>query len=141
MPFFGFHAARDSEILRLKRLLDEKTEKNNSTATQSVEQTPEVIQEIRMSPRRNNSTATRSTLKVIQKNPTRMSPRRKTPQTNSKAKRVQLSENTAISHSSREEESQEVSCLRTVEAQLVPCNIKVRVSLALFTYPFPYGLN
>jgi hypothetical protein len=83
-----FHAARDSEILRLKQLLDEKTEKNNSTA-RSVDQTPEVVHE----------------------NPTRMSPRRKTPQSNIRAKRVQLSENTAIPHSSLEEESQEVSCL------------------------------
>ncbi|RLM91612.1 hypothetical protein C2845_PM08G09560 [Panicum miliaceum] len=36
-----------------------------------------------------------------------MSPRRKTPQSNIRAKRVQLSENTAIPHSSLEEESQE----------------------------------
>jgi len=84
-----FHAARDSEILRLKQLLDEKTEKNNSTATRSVDLTPEIIHE----------------------NPTQISPRRKTPQSNIKAKRVQLSESTAIPHSSLEEESQEVSCL------------------------------
>ncbi|RLM55929.1 hypothetical protein C2845_PM10G19630 [Panicum miliaceum] len=76
--------ARDSEILRLKQLLDEKTEKNNSTATRSVDQTPELVHE----------------------NPTRMSPRRKTPQSNMKAKRVQLSESTVIPHI-----SQEASCL------------------------------
>jgi hypothetical protein len=86
---FLFHAARDSEILRLKQLLDEKTEKNNSTATRSVDQTPELVHE----------------------NPTRMSPRRKTPQSNMKAKRVQLSESTVIPHSGLEEESQEVSYL------------------------------
>ncbi|RLM92358.1 hypothetical protein C2845_PM08G08470 [Panicum miliaceum] len=88
---------RDSEILRLKQLLDEKTEKNNSTA-RSVDQTPEVIHE----------------------NPTRMSPRRKTPQSNIRAKRVQLSENTAIPHSSLEEESQEnvlLEFVRVVEAK------------------------
>ena len=86
---FLFLTAKDSEILRLKQLLDEKTEKNNSTATRSVDLTPEIIHE----------------------NPTQISPRRKTPQSNIKAKRVQLSESTAIPHSSLEEESQEVSCL------------------------------
>ncbi|KAF8766267.1 hypothetical protein HU200_007781 [Digitaria exilis] len=84
--------ARDSEILRLKQLLDEKTKTGNCTAIRSVEQTPEVIWE----------------------NPTRISPRRKTKQSNIKEKRVHLNENTAISHSSHEEESQEVSCLTSV---------------------------
>jgi len=49
-----------------KQLLDEKTEKNNSMATRSVDFTPEIIHE----------------------NPTQISPRRKTPQSNIKAKRV-----------------------------------------------------
>jgi hypothetical protein len=84
-----FHAAKDSEILRLKKLLDEQIEKNNSTATGSVDQTPEAIHE----------------------KPTEMSPRRKTPQSNINTKRVQLSENASIPHRSLEEESQEVSCL------------------------------
>ncbi|KAF8724191.1 hypothetical protein HU200_021210 [Digitaria exilis] len=78
--------ARDSEILRLKQLLDEKIEKNNSTATQSVKQT-----------------------QVIQENPTRVSPRRKTPQSSSKAKRVLWSENTAISQ--EQECSRRHTCL------------------------------
>nr|CAB3474319.1 unnamed protein product [Digitaria exilis] len=82
--------ARDSEILRLKQLLDEKTKTGNCTAIRSVEQTPEVIWE----------------------NPTRISPRRKTKQSNIKEKRVHLNENTAISHSSHEEESQEQECSR-----------------------------
>ncbi|KAF8748425.1 hypothetical protein HU200_012915 [Digitaria exilis] len=60
--------ARDSEILRLKQLLDEKTKTGNCTAIRSVEQTPEVIWE----------------------NPTRISPRRKTKQSNIKEKRVTL---------------------------------------------------
>nr|CAB3476855.1 unnamed protein product [Digitaria exilis] len=78
--------ARDSEILRLKQLLDEKTEKNNSTATQSVEQA-----------------------QVIQENPTRVSPRRKTPQSSSKAKRVLWTENTDISQ--EQECSRRHTCL------------------------------
>ncbi|KAG2608040.1 uncharacterized protein LOC120668505 isoform X2 [Panicum virgatum] len=82
--------ARDSEILRLKQLLDEKTEKNNSTATMYDHQTPEVIHE----------------------NPTPMLPRRKTPESNFKAKRVQLSKSTVIPDSSLEEESQELQCSR-----------------------------
>ena len=86
---FLFLTAKDSEILRLKQLLDEKTEKNNSTATKSMDQTPEAIHD----------------------NPTRISPRRKTPQSNIEAKRVQLSESNVIPHSSLEKESQEVSCL------------------------------
>jgi len=90
LQIFGFHAARDSEILRLKQLLDEKTEKNNSTATMYDHQTPEVIHE----------------------NPTPMLPRRKTPESNFKAKRVQLSKSTVIPDSSLEEESQELQCSR-----------------------------
>ncbi|CAL4976887.1 unnamed protein product [Urochloa decumbens] len=81
--------ARDIEILRLKKLLDEKTDKNNCTATRSVDQTPGVIQE----------------------NPTPVSPKRKTPQSNS-TKRVQLNERTVILHSSLEDESQELECSR-----------------------------
>ncbi|CAL4978375.1 unnamed protein product [Urochloa decumbens] len=81
--------ARDSEILRLKKLLDEKTEKNNCTAPRSVDQTPGVIQE----------------------NPTPVSPKRKTPQSNS-TKRVQLNEHTVIPHSCLEDESQELECSR-----------------------------
>ncbi|RCV23950.1 hypothetical protein SETIT_5G046100v2 [Setaria italica] len=82
--------AKDSEILRLKKLLDEQIEKNNSTATRSVDQTPE----------------------AIQANPTQMSPKRKTPQSNCNTKRVQLSENASIPHSSLEDESQELECSR-----------------------------
>ncbi|CAO2198326.1 unnamed protein product [Urochloa humidicola] len=77
--------ARDTENFRLKKLLDEKTVKNNSADTRSVDQTPGVIQE----------------------NPTRVSPTRKTPQSNS-SKRVQLNEPTVIPHSSLEEESQDI---------------------------------
>jgi len=64
--------------------LDEKTEKNNSMATRSVDFTPEIIHE----------------------NPTQISPRRKTPQSNIKAKRVQLSGSIVIPQSSLETESQ-----------------------------------
>ncbi|CAO2207852.1 unnamed protein product [Urochloa humidicola] len=81
--------ARDTGILRLKKLLDEKTEKNNCTATRSVDQTPGVIQE----------------------NPIPVSPKRKTPQSNS-TKRVQLNERTVIPHSSLEDKSQELECSR-----------------------------
>jgi len=66
-------------------------------------------------PKKNNSTATRydhQTPEVIHKNPTPMSPRRKTPQSKIKAKRVQLSESTVIPHNSLEEESQELQCSR-----------------------------
>jgi hypothetical protein len=80
-----FHAARDSEILRLKQLLDEKAEKSNSKATGLLGRTPESILE----------------------NSTPMSPKRKTPLSHGKVKRVQLSENAP--HSSPTEESQEVS--------------------------------
>lgn len=80
------HAARDSEILRLKQqFLDEMAEKNNSTATVSPDLAPEVILE----------------------NSTPIVPKRKTPPSLSKVKRVQLSENAL--HSSPAEESQEVS--------------------------------
>jgi hypothetical protein len=80
-----FHAARDAEILRLKQLLDEKAEKNNSTASGFHCLTPEAILE----------------------NSTSMSPKRKTPLSHGKEKRVQLSENAP--HSSPAKESQEVS--------------------------------
>ncbi|CAO2162117.1 unnamed protein product [Urochloa humidicola] len=77
--------ARDTENMRLKKLLDEEAGKKNSADTRSVDQTPGVIQE----------------------NPTRLSPTRKTPHSNS-TKRVQLNEPTVIPHSSLEEESQEL---------------------------------
>ncbi|CAN6244939.1 unnamed protein product [Urochloa humidicola] len=80
--------ARDTEILRLKNLLDEKTEKNNCTAPRSVDQTPGVIQE----------------------NPTPVSPKRKTPQSNN-TKRVQLNKRTVIPQS-LDDESQELECSR-----------------------------
>uniref|UniRef100_A0A804N207 Titan9 n=1 Tax=Zea mays TaxID=4577 RepID=A0A804N207_MAIZE len=76
---------RDTEILRLKQLLDEKAEKNNSTASGFHCLTPEAILE----------------------NSTSMSPKRKTPLSHGKEKRVQLSENAP--HSSPAKESQEVS--------------------------------
>ena len=81
---FLFHAARDSEILRLKQLLDEKAEKSNSKSTGLVVRTPESILE----------------------NSIPMSPKRKTPLSHGKVKRVQLSEN--AHHSSPAEEPQEV---------------------------------
>ncbi|CAD6232002.1 unnamed protein product [Miscanthus lutarioriparius] len=77
---------RDSEILRLKQLLDEKAEKSNSKATGLLGRTPESILE----------------------NSTPMSPKRKTPLSHGKVKRVQLSENAP--HSSPTEESQELEC-------------------------------
>jgi len=67
-----------------------RPKKNNSTATKSMDQTPEAIHD----------------------NPTRISPRRKTPQSNIEAKRVQLSESNVIPHSSLEKESQEPQCSR-----------------------------
>ncbi|CAD6245784.1 unnamed protein product [Miscanthus lutarioriparius] len=79
---------RDSEILRLKQLLDEKAEKNNSTATGSPGLTPEAILE----------------------KSTPMLPKRKTPLSHGKVKRVQLIENAP--HSSPTEESQELECSR-----------------------------
>ncbi|NP_001136861.1 uncharacterized protein LOC100217013 [Zea mays] len=79
---------RDTEILRLKQLLDEKAEKNNSTASGFHCLTPEAILE----------------------NSTSMSPKRKTPLSHGKEKRVQLSENAP--HSSPAKESQELVCSR-----------------------------
>jgi hypothetical protein len=84
-----FHAAKDSENLRLKKLLDEQIEKNNSTATGSVD------------------------------HPIHMSPKRKSPVSNSNSKRVQLNENASIPHSGLEEESQEVFvCGRPINSLL-----------------------
>ena len=94
---FLFDAARDSEILRLKQLLDEKAEKSNSKATGLLGRTPESILE----------------------NSTPMSPKRKTPLSHGKVKRVQLSENAP--HSSPTEESQEVS----LETSVVPFHVQV----------------
>ncbi|KAG0524262.1 hypothetical protein BDA96_07G195700 [Sorghum bicolor] len=79
---------RDGEILRLKQLLDKKSEKNNSTATGSPGLTPRAILE----------------------NPTPMAPKSKTPLSHGKVKRVQLIE--IAPHSSPTEESQELECSR-----------------------------
>ena len=92
-----FHTARDTEILRLKQLLDKKAEKNNSTATGSPGLTPEAILE----------------------KSTPMLPKRKTPLSHGKVKRVQLIENAP--HSSPTEASQEVS----LETSVVPFHVQV----------------
>jgi hypothetical protein len=80
---FLFHAARDAEILKLKQLLDEKAEKNNSAATGFPCLAPEAVLE----------------------NSTPLSPKRKTPFSHGKVKRVQLSED--VHHSSPAEEKSE----------------------------------
>lgn len=79
---------RDSEILKLKQLLDEKTRKNNSTATVSSGRTTEAI---------------------LDKS-TPVSPKRTRPPSHGKVKRVQLVENAP--HSSPTEECQELECSR-----------------------------
>jgi hypothetical protein len=94
---FLFHTARDGEILRLKQLLDKKSEKNNSTATGSPGLTPRAILE----------------------NPTPMAPKSKTPLSHGKVKRVQLIE--IAPHSSPTEESQEVS----LETSVAPFHVQV----------------
>lgn len=82
--------SRDSEILKLKQLMVEMTEKNNSTTAGSTDQAPEVIVE----------------------NPNPTSPKRKTPQSDSKAERAQLRENATVLHTSPVEESPGVECSR-----------------------------
>ncbi|AQK89334.1 titan9 [Zea mays] len=74
---------RDAEILKLKQLLDEKAEKNNSAATGFPCLAPEAVLE----------------------NSTPLSPKRKTPFSHGKVKRVQLSED--VHHSSPAEEKSE----------------------------------
>ncbi|XP_062208428.1 uncharacterized protein LOC133909898 isoform X2 [Phragmites australis] len=82
--------AKDNEILRLKLLLAEKIDKNNSTATVSLNRTPEAIPE----------------------NSTPILPAKKTPQSNSKAKRVRLSEKAILPCISSEEEARKQECSR-----------------------------
>uniref|UniRef100_A0A0A8YZF9 DUF7806 domain-containing protein n=1 Tax=Arundo donax TaxID=35708 RepID=A0A0A8YZF9_ARUDO len=80
--------AKENEILRLKLLLAEKTDKNNSKATESVNRTPEDLPE----------------------NSTPILPAKKIPQSNSRAKGVRLSEKAIPPCSSSEEEAQELEC-------------------------------
>ncbi|TVU22629.1 hypothetical protein EJB05_32342 [Eragrostis curvula] len=83
---------KDQEIFRLNLLLAEKTDKSNSTTTGSPNRTPDITLE----------------------NPTPAPSAKKTPQSNSRAKRARVSEEAFVPNgSSPEEEARELECTQS----------------------------